>query len=125
MSKMSSFFEFTAAIRELVPDMPVSKRVFLAKHMADLMNMGHTNISRDGMQSIMYWLKVTHEISEYQYMRINDMILESEKLRVSALVTNIDKFNNYHGNCPFCGKMIHYKTTKYCPYCGKEVKWET
>ncbi len=81
MSKMSSFFEFTAAIRELVPDMPVSKRVFLAKHMADLMNMGHTNISRDGMQSIMYWLKVTHEISEYQYMRINDMILESEKLR--------------------------------------------
>lgn len=78
---MTSFFEFTAAIRELAPDMPVSKRVFLAKHMADLMNMGHTNISREGMQSIMYWLKVTHEISEYQYMRINDLILECEKLR--------------------------------------------
>lgn len=78
---MTSFFEFTAAIRDLVPDMTVSKRVFLAKHMADLMNMGHTNISRDGMQSIMYWLKVTHEISEYQYIRINDLILECEKLR--------------------------------------------
>lgn len=81
MSKMSSFFEFTAAIRELVPDMPVSKRVFLAKHMADLMNMGHTHIPFEGMQSILYWLKVTHEISEYQYMRINDLILECEKMR--------------------------------------------
>ena len=81
MPKLSNFFEVADAIRELVPDMPVSKRVFLAKHMADLMNMGHTNISRDGMQSIMYWLKVTHEISEYQYMRINDLILECEKLR--------------------------------------------
>lgn len=81
MPKISSFFEFTAAIQELVPDMSVSKRVFLAKHMADLMRMGHTNVSRDGMQSILYWLKITHEISEYQYMRINDMVLECEKLR--------------------------------------------
>lgn len=81
MLKLSKFFEVADAIRELVPDMPVSKRVFLAKHMSDLMNMGRTNISREGMQSIMYWLKVTHEISEYQYMRINDLILECEKLR--------------------------------------------
>ncbi len=81
MSKMSSFFEFTAAIRELAPDMPVSKRVFISKHISDLCRYGKTNISREGMQSIMYWLKVTHEISEYQYIRINDLILESEKLR--------------------------------------------
>ena len=78
---MTSFFEFAAAIRELVPDMPVSKRVFLAKHMADLMSMGHTHIPFEGMQSILYWLKVTHEISEYQYLRINDLILECEKMR--------------------------------------------
>ena len=81
MSKLSKFFEVADAIREFVPDMSISKRVFIAKHISDLMNMGHTNISREGMQSIMYWLKVTHEISVYQYMRINDMILESEKLR--------------------------------------------
>ena len=81
MPKLSNFFEVADAIREFVPDMSISKRVFIAKHISDLMNMGHTNISREGMQSIMYWLKVTHEISVYQYMRINDMILESEKLR--------------------------------------------
>lgn len=78
---MNNFFEISAAIRDLVPDMPVSKRVFIAKHISDLLRYGRTNISYDGMQSIMYFLKVTHEISEYQYNRINEMILESEKLR--------------------------------------------
>ena len=124
MPKLSNFFEVADAIRELVPDMSVSKRVFIAKHISDLHAMGKTNISREGMHSIMYFLKVTHEISEYQYNRINDMVLESEKLRTCPLVDNVDYFGNYHGNCPFCGKRIHYKTTKYCPYCGKEVKWE-
>lgn len=75
------FFSISAAIREIVPDMSVSKRVFIAKHISDLLRYGWTNMSYDGMQSIMFFLKVTHEISEYQYNRINDMILESEKLR--------------------------------------------
>ena len=39
-------------------------------------------------------------------------------------VLNVDKFNCYHGNCPVCGKRIHYKNTNYCPYCGRRVKWE-
>lgn len=39
-------------------------------------------------------------------------------------VLNVEKFNCYHGNCPACGKVIHYKNTRYCPYCGKAVKWD-
>ena len=39
-------------------------------------------------------------------------------------VLNVEKFNCYHGNCPVCGKRIHYKNTNYCPYCGKRVKWD-
>ena len=39
-------------------------------------------------------------------------------------VLNVEKFSCYHGNCPACGKKIHYKNTNYCPYCGKRVKWE-
>lgn len=81
MPKLSNFFEVADFIRDIVPDMSISKRVFIAKHISDLCRYGRTNISREGMQSIMYFLKVTHEISEYQYIRINDMILESEKLR--------------------------------------------
>ena len=41
-----------------------------------------------------------------------------------SLVLNIVKFNCYHGDCPACGKRIHYNFTKYCPRCGKRVKWE-
>lgn len=81
MPKLSNFFEVAEAIRELVPDMSISKRVFIAKHISDLCCDGRTNISREGMQSIMYFLKVTREISEYQFIRINEMILESERLR--------------------------------------------
>lgn len=40
-----------------------------------------------------------------------------------SAVLNVEKFNCYHGNCPVCGKRIHYKNTNYCPYCGKRVKW--
>lgn len=40
-----------------------------------------------------------------------------------SLVLNIVKFNCYHGDCPACGKRIHYNFTKYCPRCGKRVKW--
>lgn len=41
-----------------------------------------------------------------------------------SLVLNIVKFNCYHGDCPACGKRIHYNFTKYCPRCGKRVKWK-
>ena len=41
-----------------------------------------------------------------------------------SLVLNIVKFNCYHGDCPACGKRIHYNFTKYCPRCGKRVKWD-
>ena len=62
-------------------------------------------------------------VDEDLYVSLHKDALELLKDEPS-LVLNIVKFNCYHGDCPACGKRIHYNFTKYCPRCGKRVKWE-